>query len=159
MRNRGPVGRKLQYLRKNIRHRLAVEGLVTRERLVETTAKSPDVRPPVDGFSAGLLRAHIGSGTHDGADRGTAGERGGLRRLCRKVLFDGEHFRQAKVENLDRAVRGAERELRSLCALESRGSELIHGTHIELRGAPNARPSCVDDVLAIRRDGERAPSL
>ena len=43
------------------------------ERLEQTAAKRPIIRPLVDGFSPRLLGAHVGRGAHDGAESGAFG--------------------------------------------------------------------------------------
>ena len=71
---------------------VAIEGLSSRQSLVETTSERPDIRALVDRLPPCLLRAHVGSGAEDHpragtlyGDGGRAGQVGA--RLLRFPLF------------------------------------------------------------------------
>src|SRR5262249_38668543 len=55
-----PVGLTLENRSDEVRKGLAIERRLPGEHLIEHATECPDVRPFVDGFPAGLLRAHVG---------------------------------------------------------------------------------------------------
>jgi len=90
-----------------VRNRLAPEGLLAREHLVEHGAESEDVAALVHGLAAGLLGAHVrGGAKQDGA----AGEGGGGQGWRLGGVggggIVGEGFGKAEVEHLDLALGG-----------------------------------------------------
>lgn len=75
----------------------------TGEHLVEHRPEGPHVGLPVDGEAAGLLRAHIGGGAHDGAcGRGRPAQGGGVGQILAGVA--GRDAAEAEIKHLDRAV-------------------------------------------------------
>ena len=76
---------------------------VSREHLVEQAAERPDVGALIDGFASGLLGTHVRRRAehHSGLRHRWRRERGGPR-SCEIARV--ERFRQAEVQDLDRAI-------------------------------------------------------
>ena len=89
------------------RHRLAgrvaLEGALARQHLVQDHAQSEDVAPRIGGLGLDLLGRHVTERSHDHPRLGCRREAGG----SPGVLSLGQ-FRQAEVEDLDAALPGHE---------------------------------------------------
>ena len=74
----GELGLRAKHRSENVRDRLAVERLASRERLEEAAAKGPHVGALVHRLTTRLLRAHVGSRPEDDAELGSLRDRPGL---------------------------------------------------------------------------------
>ena len=104
-RQQSPVRLLREHERQRVGDVVGIERTATRQHLVEHGAKRPDVGPLVHRSAARLLRGHVRRGAqNDPGGRGMHRDGRGCRgcRSRRTVLFEG--FREAEIEDLDRAI-------------------------------------------------------
>ena len=91
--------------RKNFSHILALKGCLTRQHLIQHTAKCPNVGSLIDRLSPCLLRRHIcRRAENHSLLRGHVAQRGRVRQI-QFGLFPGKRLRQAEIQHLHFAVR------------------------------------------------------
>ena len=96
---RPPLRLGLHNRRQDIGSAVSIERFPSGESLVETARERPDVCTFVDRFSPCLLRTHVRGRPHDHPESSTLRQRGRLRGISNRSVFNDQRLRQPEIQD------------------------------------------------------------